>query len=69
MTSSNGILSAFALVFAITLPHVHGQPFAPAPAPVSDGTSIDQGIAYLLMILALVLTYIIHTNDTPLSLS
>ncbi|KAJ0478050.1 hypothetical protein HanHA300_Chr13g0495771 [Helianthus annuus] len=39
MTSSNGILSAFALVFAITLPHVHGQPFAPAPAPVSDVVS------------------------------
>ncbi|KAL8210060.1 hypothetical protein R6Q57_006792 [Mikania cordata] len=62
---SSGLLSAFALVFAITLPTaVHGQPFAPTPAPANDGTSIDQGIAYLLMLLALVLTYIIHTIDS-----
>jgi hypothetical protein len=27
------------------------------------GTSIDQGIAYLLMIMALVLTYLIHPLD------
>ncbi|KAI4340906.1 hypothetical protein MLD38_025700 [Melastoma candidum] len=33
---------------------------APAPAPANDGTTIDQGIAYLLMLLALVLTYLIH---------
>lgn len=33
---------------------------SPAPAPTSDGTTIDQGIAYVLMLLALVLTYIIH---------
>uniref|UniRef100_A0A0E0KZU6 Arabinogalactan peptide 16 n=1 Tax=Oryza punctata TaxID=4537 RepID=A0A0E0KZU6_ORYPU len=36
---------------------------APAPAPSSDGTSVDQGIAYLLMIVALVLTYLIHPLD------
>ncbi|KAF3778417.1 Arabinogalactan peptide 16 [Nymphaea thermarum] len=36
---------------------------APAPAPVNDGTSIDQGIAYLLMLVALVLTYLIHPLD------
>uniref|UniRef100_A0A0D9VEH9 Arabinogalactan peptide 16 n=1 Tax=Leersia perrieri TaxID=77586 RepID=A0A0D9VEH9_9ORYZ len=36
---------------------------APAPAPVSDGTSIDQGIAYILMLVALVLTYLIHPLD------
>ncbi|KAL3837739.1 hypothetical protein ACJIZ3_022330 [Penstemon smallii] len=34
--------------------------FAPAPSPTRDGTAIDQGIAYGLMLLALVLTYIIH---------
>lgn len=50
------MLAAF--VFGIVLPAVHAQ--APAPAPASDGTSIDQGIAYVLMILALVLTYLIH---------
>ncbi|CAN1223039.1 Arabinogalactan protein 16 [Linum perenne] len=42
---------------------------APAPAPTSDGTSIDQGIAYVLMLLALVLTYIIHAADIHMPLS
>ncbi|CAN6444320.1 unnamed protein product [Victoria cruziana] len=36
---------------------------APAPGPTSDGTSIDQGIAYVLMLVALVLTYLIHPLD------
>ncbi|XP_062208519.1 arabinogalactan protein 16-like [Phragmites australis] len=37
---------------------------APAPAPItSDGTSVDQGIAYVLMLVALVLTYLIHPLD------
>ncbi|OEL32314.1 hypothetical protein BAE44_0006670 [Dichanthelium oligosanthes] len=52
---------AAALVFAIAVPVAAAQ--APAPAPTSDGTSIDQGIAYLLMIVALVLTYLIHPLD------
>ncbi|CAL5206589.1 unnamed protein product [Lathyrus oleraceus] len=39
---------------------VCSQSIAPAPAPTSDGTSIDQAIAYVLMFLALVLTYIMH---------
>ncbi|XP_019059445.1 PREDICTED: arabinogalactan peptide 22, partial [Tarenaya hassleriana] len=33
---------------------------SPAPAPISDGTSIDQGIAYVLMLVALALTYLMH---------
>ncbi|KAL5718867.1 Arabinogalactan protein 16 [Ranunculus cassubicifolius] len=49
------------LVFSIVLPQAHAQ--APAPAPTSDGTSIDQGIAYVLMLVALVLTYLIHPLD------
>ncbi|KAF8725526.1 hypothetical protein HU200_020056 [Digitaria exilis] len=52
---------AAALVFAVAMPAAATQ--APAPAPTSDGTSIDQGIAYLLMIVALVLTYLIHPLD------
>ncbi|CAN1157237.1 Arabinogalactan protein 20 [Linum perenne] len=36
---------------------------APAPSPTSDGTAIDQGIAYVLMLTALVLTYLIHPLD------
>ncbi|KAM7525844.1 hypothetical protein LguiA_015746 [Lonicera macranthoides] len=59
--SSYGVVAAFALVFAIFLPGTQGQAFAPAPAPAptSDGTSIDQGIAYVLMLLAL-----LHTGIT-----
>ncbi|KAF8667016.1 hypothetical protein HU200_053187 [Digitaria exilis] len=52
---------AAALVFAVAMPAAATQ--APVPAPTSDGTSIDQGIAYLLMIVALVLTYLIHPLD------
>ncbi|MBA0747481.1 hypothetical protein Gogos_004393 [Gossypium gossypioides] len=33
---------------------------SPAPAPSSDGTAIDQGIAYILLLLALAITYLIH---------
>ncbi|KAL0393643.1 UNVERIFIED_CONTAM: Arabinogalactan protein 20 [Sesamum latifolium] len=68
---SFGLIAAFALVFAIFMPAVQGhghEGLAPAPAPTSDGTAIDQGIAYGLMLLALVLTYLIHTFDAPLSI-
>ncbi|KAJ8471460.1 hypothetical protein OPV22_025803 [Ensete ventricosum] len=53
-----------ALVSAIVLvPAVRAQSPAPAPAPTSDGVSIDQGIAYVLMLAALLLTYLIHPLD------
>ncbi|KAJ8526987.1 hypothetical protein K7X08_029464 [Anisodus acutangulus] len=63
-----GFFAAFALIFSIFLPTVHAQqqPFAPAPAPASDGTTIDQGIAYVLMLLALAVTYLIHVADVPI---
>ncbi|WVZ97061.1 hypothetical protein U9M48_042624 [Paspalum notatum var. saurae] len=57
-----GLALAAALIFAIAMPAATVAQ-APAPAPTSDGTSIDQGIAYLLMIVALVLTYLIHPLD------
>lgn len=40
----------------------YGQTIAssPAPAPASDGTTIDQGIAYLLLLVALAITYLVH---------
>ncbi|XP_060211028.1 arabinogalactan protein 41 [Lycium barbarum] len=61
-----GFFAAFALIFSIFLPTVQAQqPFAPAPAPASDGTTIDQGIAYVLMLLALAVTYLIHSADVP----
>ncbi|CAK8534057.1 unnamed protein product [Lathyrus sativus] len=41
---------------------VHAQNFdiSPAHTPTSNGTALDQGIAYLLMMVALVITYIFH---------
>ncbi|ONK81683.1 uncharacterized protein A4U43_C01F31810 [Asparagus officinalis] len=62
---SFGVLAIFAVIFSIVLPAVQAQ--APAPAPTSDGTSIDQGIAYLLMLVALILTYLIHPLDASSS--
>ncbi|KAE8660496.1 Arabinogalactan peptide 20 [Hibiscus syriacus] len=58
-----GVALIFALVFAIMAPSVPARSASPAPSPTSDGTSIDQGIAYVLMLLALVLTYLIHPLD------
>ncbi|XVE77242.1 hypothetical protein DITRI_Ditri13aG0046400 [Diplodiscus trichospermus] len=58
-----GAVAIFALVFALVSPYVEAQSAAPAPAPTSDGISIDQGIAYVLMLVALVLTYLIHPLD------
>ncbi|KAH0908722.1 hypothetical protein HID58_032043 [Brassica napus] len=55
-----GVLTILAVVSSILLSMAHAQSAAPAPAPTSDGTTIDQGIAYLLMLVALVLTYLIH---------
>lgn len=37
--------------------------FGPSPAPngpANDGSAIDQGVAYVLLLLALALTYLIH---------
>ncbi|KAK1265047.1 Arabinogalactan peptide 16 [Acorus gramineus] len=41
----------------------HGHILAPSPAasaPTSDGKMIDQGIAYVLMLIALIITYLTH---------
>ncbi|KAG5569734.1 hypothetical protein H5410_059500 [Solanum commersonii] len=39
-----------------------GQGMAPssAPPPSNDGTTIDQGIAYVLLLVALAITYLVH---------
>nr|ABK21405.1 unknown [Picea sitchensis] len=55
------VLSVAFLLINLFAPSANAQ--APAPAPTSDGTSIDQGIAYVLMFLALALTYLIHPLD------
>ncbi|CAL5429989.1 unnamed protein product [Camellia sinensis] len=68
------VVAMFALIFAIVLPSVQAHSPspapapAPAPAPTSDGTAIDQGIAYALVLVALALTYLIHTLDAPFNL-
>ncbi|CDP12121.1 unnamed protein product [Coffea canephora] len=67
------VVVLIAVIFTVFMPaaaegHVHHSfPPAPAPAPTSDGTTIDQGIACVLMLLALVLTYLIHTLEVPLN--
>ncbi|XP_013634281.1 PREDICTED: uncharacterized protein LOC106339969 [Brassica oleracea var. oleracea] len=54
MSLSNYTAVIALIVFAVV--SAGAQSLAPAPSPTSDGTSIDQGIAYLLMVVALVLT-------------
>lgn len=60
--ASIAMVAAICLVLAAAFPAAMGNVDVPAaaPAPSSDGTAIDQGIAYVLMLVALVLTYIIH---------
>ncbi|KVH88838.1 arabinogalactan protein 22-like [Cynara cardunculus var. scolymus] len=56
------VMAVFALVMSLLLPSMNAQSSAPspAPAPSNDGAAIDQGVAYVLMVVALALTYIIH---------
>ncbi|WOK95860.1 WEB family protein [Canna indica] len=63
--ASFALMAIMLLALTFALPCVEAQ--APAPSPTSDGTSIDQGIAYLLMLVALVLTYLIHPLDASSS--
>ncbi|OWM68684.1 hypothetical protein CDL15_Pgr023649 [Punica granatum] len=62
-------MAMFALACAICWPPsvAKADSMAPAPAPASDGTSIDQGIAYVLMLMAVLLTYLIHPLDASSS--
>ncbi|KAL5698498.1 Arabinogalactan protein 41 [Ranunculus cassubicifolius] len=50
------VLFLFAL---LQLTHAQDE-IAPSPAPTSSGNTVDQGIAYLLMLVALAITYIFH---------
>ncbi|KAI3902909.1 hypothetical protein MKW92_014455 [Papaver armeniacum] len=65
--NSSAISQALCLVGLLLLvimnfSQVHGITPLPAPAegPSSDGTSLDQGIAYFLMLAALAITYLMH---------
>ncbi|XP_052207074.1 arabinogalactan protein 41-like [Diospyros lotus] len=53
-------VAMLALIFTVFFPAAAAQSAAPAPAPTSDGTTIDQGVACVLMLVALALTYLIH---------
>ncbi|KAL7259909.1 hypothetical protein ACSBR1_005718 [Camellia fascicularis] len=56
-------LPIIGFLFLALLQVSHGQGLAPSPAPnasASDGTAIDQGIAYVLLLVALAITYLIH---------
>ncbi|AES72443.1 putative arabinogalactan peptide, AGP [Medicago truncatula] len=54
------VVAFLGLIYATLISVACSQSIAPAPAPTSDGTKIDQAIACVLMLVALVLTYIIH---------
>ncbi|KAJ8747952.1 hypothetical protein K2173_001426 [Erythroxylum novogranatense] len=54
------VFTAITILYTMIFPLAYSQSSAPAPSPTSDGTTIDQGIAYVLMLVALVLTYLIH---------
>ncbi|KAL5728929.1 hypothetical protein ACHQM5_001951 [Ranunculus cassubicifolius] len=63
LSSASASMAVFAFIVALVFPvAVVAQSRAgePAVAPTSDGVAIDQGIAYVLMFAALLLTYIIH---------
>ncbi|GMP61225.1 hypothetical protein CsSME_00023768 [Camellia sinensis var. sinensis] len=64
-----GVLALVAIVLGVVWPsaEAHSMAPAPAPAPASDGTTIDQGIACVLMLVALILTYLIHPLDASSS--
>ncbi|OIW03672.1 hypothetical protein TanjilG_30736 [Lupinus angustifolius] len=38
----------------------HDLANSPTPPPTSDGIALDQGVAYLLMLVALAITYTFH---------
>ncbi|KAF5482045.1 hypothetical protein F2P56_002644, partial [Juglans regia] len=55
--------SVIGFVFSALLLLSQAQTLAPSPAPegpISDGSAIDQGIAYVLLLVALAITYLVH---------
>ncbi|QCD92115.1 Arabinogalactan peptide [Vigna unguiculata] len=62
MKTLNFVAFPLLTLLFIAISHLgHAQDLpSPAPSPTSDGTTIDQGIAYILMLVALGITYMIH---------
>ncbi|KAJ6731437.1 ARABINOGALACTAN PROTEIN 20 [Salix purpurea] len=56
-------LPIIGFMFLALLEFGFGQGMAPSPepeGPSNDGKTIDQGIAYILLMLALAITYLFH---------
>lgn len=53
------LLSLFFMAIS-HLGQAQGFDMSPAPSPTSDAQILDQGIAYFLMLVALVITYMFH---------
>ncbi|KAI7731606.1 hypothetical protein M8C21_027420 [Ambrosia artemisiifolia] len=56
------VLPIFGFMLMVILQVTRAQNFAPSPTPVptNDGAAIDQGIAYVLLVVALAITYLVH---------
>lgn len=63
VNSSSVVIALFGFMFMYFFDVIQAQEFGPSPAPMfqpNDGAAIDQGIAYLLLLFALAVTYLIH---------
>ncbi|KAL0923898.1 hypothetical protein M5K25_004684 [Dendrobium thyrsiflorum] len=58
LRASTMFLVAFFLTVLMEI--AHGQMTKKAPSRWIDGKSIDQGIAYFLMLVALLVTFLVH---------
>ncbi|KAI3895528.1 hypothetical protein MKX03_022179 [Papaver bracteatum] len=60
--ASTATMAILALIVSLVFPAIVNAQSTPGPAmaPTSDGVAIDQGIAYVLMFAALLVTYIVH---------
>ncbi|KAM0051025.1 putative arabinogalactan protein/22/41 [Helianthus debilis subsp. tardiflorus] len=60
MNSRSVAVAFIGFVFMALFGVNRAQEFAPVPAPVpgNDGAAIDQGVAYLLLLVALAITYL-----------
>ncbi|KAJ0751684.1 putative arabinogalactan protein/22/41 [Helianthus annuus] len=56
----NFVMAIFVITVSLILSMINAQASSPALAPSSDGATIDQGVAYVLMMVALAVTYIMH---------
>ncbi|RHN52877.1 putative arabinogalactan peptide, AGP [Medicago truncatula] len=63
MKTMNIFIFPLLTILFMAISHMgHAQNFdiSPAPTPTSDAQILDQGIAYSLMLVALVITYMFH---------